>query len=447
MLDLVTVAGASLCAVRLDGSIDLMEWMRTPSFLATPFFFWVALYSLGVYRSFRLSGLMEEMWLLAQGVILGVAVLLVFGWFTRQPQPSRARLMVFLALSFLWLCAGRILLRSLLRVARSRGYNVRYFVIVGSGPRAQAIAEEMVAQSYWGVRVLGHVTPPAEGRPFIAPRKWLGTLPELESVLKSYIVDGVFFVVEELSPPTLHKALECCRRLGIEALVDLHPFEEMRSRLKLSELAHSPLLIIGQTPLEGAHAFLKRTFDLVTAAVALVVGAPLMLGIAALAKISSPGPVLFRQQRVGLHGRLFNMLKFRTMIVGAEGLRETVAGQNEMDGPVFKMRHDPRITRIGHYLRRSSLDELPQLWNVLCGDMSLVGPRPPLLREVRQYQSWQRRRLSVRPGLTCLWQVSGRNDVSFENWMKLDLEYIDNWSWWLDLKILLRTLPAMVRGQ
>jgi lipopolysaccharide/colanic/teichoic acid biosynthesis glycosyltransferase len=169
--------------------------------------------------------------------------------------------------------------------------------------------------------------------------------------------------------------------------------------------------------------------------------------LAALVRLTSPGPVLFRQIRCGLHGRPFTFLKFRSMQVDAEHIKPHLAPYNEMDGPAFKMTNDPRVTPIGWWLRRTSLDELPQLWNILKGDMSFVGPRPAVIDEVRQYEPWQRRRLSMPPGLTCLWQISGRNDLSFDEWMKLDLEYIDNWSLWLDLKIAVRTVPAVILGR
>ena len=174
---------------------------------------------------------------------------------------------------------------------------------------------------------------------------------------------------------------------------------------------------------------------------------PLLLAIALAIKLDSPGPVLFRQLRCGLHGRPFTFLKFRSMRVDAEALKKQLAPFNEMDGPAFKMTNDPRVTPVGRFLRRTSLDELPQLWNILRGDMSFVGPRPAVLEEVRQYEPWQRRRLSMQPGLTCLWQVSGRNELTFDEWMRLDLEYIDNWSLWLDLKIALKTIPAVLLGR
>jgi exopolysaccharide biosynthesis polyprenyl glycosylphosphotransferase len=191
----------------------------------------------------------------------------------------------------------------------------------------------------------------------------------------------------------------------------------------------------------------KRAFDLVASAAALVVLSPLFLAIAAAVKLDSPGPVLFRQRRVGLAGRIFTVYKFRSMHHGAEALRPALEARNEMVGPVFKIRDDPRVTRVGRWLRRTSFDELPQFFNVLRGEMSVVGPRPPIPSEVRAYARWQRRRLSVKPGITCTWQVSGRNEVDFDRWMALDLDYIDHWSLWGDLRIVLKTIPAVLLGR
>jgi len=189
---------------------------------------------------------------------------------------------------------------------------------------------------------------------------------------------------------------------------------------------------------------LKRLMDILTAFAGLLVSVPLMVIIAVLIKLESKGPVLFRQTRAGLNGRRFVLLKFRSMVDDAEHQRAALEVLNEMSGPVFKLTRDPRVTRVGAFLRRTSLDELPQLWNVLKGDMSLVGPRPPLPSEVKRYERWQRRRLSMKPGLTCLWQTSGRNEVDFDEWMRLDMEYIDTWSLTKDVKIILKTIPAVL---
>jgi exopolysaccharide biosynthesis polyprenyl glycosylphosphotransferase len=191
---------------------------------------------------------------------------------------------------------------------------------------------------------------------------------------------------------------------------------------------------------------LKRLFDITASALALGVLSPLLLGVAAVIKLTSRGPIFFKQKRVGLNGKHFHMLKFRSMVVNAEELKAKLAALNEQTGPVFKMKNDPRITRVGRFIRKYSIDELPQLINVLRGEMSVVGPRPPIPSEVEKYATWQRRRLSVRPGLTCIWQVSGRNQISFEDWMYLDMRYIDHWSLGTDLGLILKTVPVVLTG-
>jgi exopolysaccharide biosynthesis polyprenyl glycosylphosphotransferase len=449
LFDMATVVVAYLCTLYVlpsQNGIRTLPVSSTLLLFAAPGFY-TALYALGAYRSFRLGAIASEAGLIAKAVAATGAGLLVVLWLTHDPQPMRSALTLFLAVTFLLVFLGRTGLRTGLRMVRSRGYNLRYYLVVGTGERARVMVEELESQANWGIRIIGQVAAYANQDGFVPRERLLGTMAELERLLTQQVIDGVFFAIEELSQPVLRQGLECCRRLGIRAFVDLHLFEEPSGYLTLANFSQSPLLVIGETLLDEQHAFFKRLFDLGTALFALVVTAPLMVAIAALVKASTPGPVLFRQERVGMNGRQFTIVKFRTMVAGAEELRATVAARNEMHGPVFKIRNDPRLTPIGRYLRQASLDELPQLWNVLRGEMSMVGPRPPLPHEVAQYQSWQRRRLSVRPGLTCLWQVSGRNQLDFDAWMKLDLEYIDNWSWWLDLKILARTLPAMVRGE
>jgi exopolysaccharide biosynthesis polyprenyl glycosylphosphotransferase len=224
-------------------------------------------------------------------------------------------------------------------------------------------------------------------------------------------------------------------------------FPHTRAAVQLEELDGMPILTYSTTPTNVLQLFAKRAIDVTVSVSLLVIALPVILAIAAAIKLSSSGAVLFRQTRCGLNGRVFTLYKFRTMVEDAEHRRRDLQHLNEMDGPVFKLRRDPRVTVVGRWLRRFSLDELPQLWNVLRGDMSLVGPRPPIPEEVAQYQRWQRRRLSMKPGLTCLWQISGRNEVDFDRWMQLDLEYIDSWSPMLDFKILLKTIPAVLSGR
>jgi exopolysaccharide biosynthesis polyprenyl glycosylphosphotransferase len=238
-----------------------------------------------------------------------------------------------------------------------------------------------------------------------------------------------------------------CEELGIRTRVVADFFPTSTSRLSLEFLDTLPLITFSTVPDQESAILAKRLIDVLTAAVLLTLLAPLMLLTAGLIKFTSRGPVFYRQVRCGLYGRKFSLVKFRTMIEGAEDRLWEIKHLNEMDGPVFKMRNDPRVTPLGRFLRKYSIDEIPQLWNVLKGEMSIVGPRAPLSEEVRFYSIRQRRRLSVKPGITCLWQVSGRSDIDFHQWMNMDLYYIDHWSLWLDLRILLRTIPAVFTGR
>jgi exopolysaccharide biosynthesis polyprenyl glycosylphosphotransferase len=277
----------------------------------------------------------------------------------------------------------------------------------------------------------------------------LGRLDVLPQVLVQSPIDEVYVTLPIKSfYDEIDHVLGVCEEAGVPVSLSTDLFERGKARLCFLEGPGTPGRLnyscAQRTPLDR---FLKRGLDIAGSLLALTILAIPMLIIAALIKLTSKGPVFFAQERAGLNHRPFRMLKFRTMVVNAEELKDKLLAQNEMSGPVFKMKNDPRVTTVGRFLRKVSLDELPQFINVLRGEMSLVGPRPPILKEVKQYDWWQRRRLSTRPGITCFWQISGRNDVDFVEWMRLDLRYIDNWSIGLDLKILLLTIPAVLKGR
>jgi exopolysaccharide biosynthesis polyprenyl glycosylphosphotransferase len=257
----------------------------------------------------------------------------------------------------------------------------------------------------------------------------------------------VVFIVPRAWLNGIEGAVRLCEEQGVKTSIALDLYDLAVARPLVTELEGMPMLTYSTTPSSEGKLALKRAIDLIGSAFLLLVVSPLFLIIAAAIKLTSKGPVFFRQTRVGLNGRHFILLKFRSMVVDAEQRLREIAHLNEMDGPVFKVRHDPRVTPVGRLLRKTSLDELPQLINVLRGEMSLVGPRPPVPSEVVAYAPWQKRRLSMKPGITCLWQVNGRNTIDFDQWMKLDLEYIDNWSLGLDLKIVGKTVPAVLLGK
>jgi exopolysaccharide biosynthesis polyprenyl glycosylphosphotransferase len=275
----------------------------------------------------------------------------------------------------------------------------------------------------------------------------LGSADDLPRILQDEVVDEVIFVLSRRQLEEFEESFLLCSELGIRARVALY-FPHMKARVVLEELEGIPLLTFTNTPGAPFPIFVKRLLDLSVSLTGLIVLSPVLLATALLIAVSSRGPVLYRQVRCGLNGRRFTLYKFRTMIEGADAQLDAVAHLNEVSGPAFKARRDPRVTWVGRILRRLSIDELPQLVNVLRGNMSLVGPRPPLPDEVARYERWQLRRLSMKPGLTGLWQVSGRAGLDdFARWIALDLAYIDQWSLWLDLKILLKTIPAVLSAR
>ncbi|MGB7768604.1 MAG: sugar transferase, partial [Verrucomicrobiia bacterium] len=285
-----------------------------------------------------------------------------------------------------------------------------------------------------------------EGVEIVAELNLLETpVQQIVSMLHHYSVYGVLLSAKHTYFEQVEYVIRACELEGVEVWLVADFFATQISRTSFDELLDRPLLIFRTTPEASWQSVLKHVMDLAGAFVLLILLSPLFLLIAIAIKLTSPGPVFFQQQRSGQNGAPFTLYKFRTMITNAEQFKHELEAMNEMSGPVFKVTNDPRITRLGKILRRYSLDELPQFFNVLRGEMSLVGPRPLPVDEVRRFNDLaHRRRLSVKPGITCLWQISGRNQIKdFKDWVRLDLEYIDNWSLWLDLKILLRTIPAV----
>jgi exopolysaccharide biosynthesis polyprenyl glycosylphosphotransferase len=276
----------------------------------------------------------------------------------------------------------------------------------------------------------------------------LGKVERLEDVLCRMPVDIVYISGNvQKHGAEMQAAIKLCERFGIPFALPAHPFRMDRARPEQRHAVADGYLHFATHAPAPHQMAIKRLFDIVSSAAALVVLSPLLLGVAVAIKLTSRGPIFFKQKRVGLHGKPFNMLKFRSMVVNAEELKAKLEAHNEQTGPVFKMKNDPRITGIGRFIRKYSIDELPQLLNVLRGEMSVVGPRPPIPKEVEKYAAWQRRRLSVRPGLTCIWQVSGRNQITFEEWMYLDMQYIDNWTLLTDLSLILKTVPVVITGR
>ena len=406
------------------------------------------LFAAGFYRSHRTLPLGEEIWSAMKVAFGGTAVLVLVVYGLRLDFVSRWFLVVLGVVNFALLVSEKIALRMLSRWVRSRGYNFRTVLLVGTGPKAAKLADFLEAHPHWGFRVLGYLDDDNGGE-IQRTNRWasLGKITDLEAVLAREVVDELIFVIEKGKLGEHEEALLVAERHGVRAHVSLDIYPHVLARPVLEELDGIPLLSFTTTPSNPLQLAVKRAIDLAVSLTLFLVTLPIQLLAALAIKLSSRGPIFFPQTRCGLNGRHFTLLKFRTMEADAEGRLSEISHLNEMSGPVFKATKDPRLTFVGKILRKLSIDELPQLVNVIAGDMSLVGPRPPLPEEVSRYEPWQRRRLSMSPGITCLWQISGRNDLDFDRWMELDLKYIDTWSPMLDLKILLKTVPAVLSGR
>jgi len=406
-----------------------------------------AFLSMGLYGSMRVKSERTILLELIKPAVVEIAILSTAIFVFQQKYVSRWVIAGFVLWQYLFIALSRLSIRFAQRKARRLGYNYRNLLVVGTSPGAFELADRIRANDGWGLRVVGFVRYPNEPAPTDTPVPVLGELPDVGRIVDEEVVDDVVLVGPFDRISELEEALRVCEEVGVNIHIRADFLSRVISTMQLEDFHGLPFLTYASTPLGLIPLTIKRATDIAAALLAMT-GFSWLFGLIALAvKCTSAGPVLFRQVRCGLNGRQFTMLKFRSMYADAEERMEEVMALNEMSGPVFKATDDPRITPVGRVLRRFSLDELPQLWNVLVGHMSLVGPRPPLLKETAEYERWQRRRLSMRPGLTCLWQVSGRNEIDFDEWMQLDLEYIDNWSLWLDIKILLKTIPAVLFGR
>ena len=380
------------------------------------------------YEIFRLSG-------------ISLAILLAFFYSIRVSNIPRTLLALQCIYAILFVSFRACFLQPFLL----RRHPPLRILAVGAPGQAARFREWLAAGTNGAIlSPVAYLVPagetPPEGFPIAASSE---SLPE---VLRTNVIDTVAILSDGLLPAVRDDILRQCTTQGIEVWLDSPLFHTSAVSPVLDEINGLPALVFNPTPHPYWALAVKRAMDILLSAAALLLLAPLFLVIALAVRLTSPGPAFFAQRRCTIHGRTFRMFKFRTMVADAETRLSSLADRNEVSGPVFKIRDDPRITRIGRFLRRYSLDELPQLVNVFLGDMSLVGPPPPIPDEVAQYEDWQRRRLSMRTGCTCLWQVGGRNDLSFDDWMKLDLRYIDDWSLALDIRILFQTVFTVIRG-
>jgi len=423
---------------------------------------WITvLWLFGLYRlRVRWSARTEVIDVARAVLLLAVATFVLLFWL-KLPNVSRQFLLLLFPSQLVLTVASRFILRWAFAAARERGMNARFILIVGTGVPAQAFADRIEARREMGLHVIGHLSEPSTDRDLIRGTIWpvttkshpqvhptirpiLGTLDDIEDVLHTQIVDEVAICLPTSQLSLVEPITRLCEDEGRIVRI---PTDETGLTLpgaRIEEFDGIRILSLVYGPDRTLGLIGKRALDIIAGIVGLVLLSPVFLVVAAVMLVAEGRPVVFRQVRVGLHGRPFQIVKFRTMTADAEQRFHEVAGLSDTRGAAFKMTNDPRITRIGRVLRKTSIDELPQLWNVLLGEMSIVGPRPAPPREVAEYDVWHRRRLSMKPGITGLWQVEARLDEEFDERARLDLTYIDRWSMWLDIKIIARTIPALV---
>jgi exopolysaccharide biosynthesis polyprenyl glycosylphosphotransferase len=408
----------------------------------------------GIYREIREEELRRAFLDPLKVGLISTTLLFAVTFASKLEIISRLLLGLYAAVDLVAMTAFRLVARRLAGPLRRSVAGLRNFLLVGDAPEATEIARTIEANEPRGMRLFGFVRVSPGPEAAATPRQALlrGSYPvfalrELPELLRRQVIDEVIFAVSKEELEKLEETFLLCEEEGVKTRLLLSFFPHVLSKIYLERLGEKPLLTFSATPENEYLLLLKRVLDLLMALALLIVLSPLWLLLALLIKLTSRGPVFYRQTRCGLGGRKFTLYKFRSMHPDADLHREELEALNEMDGPVFKIRHDPRCTPIGRFMRKYSLDELPQLVNILKGDMSFVGPRPPLPEEVEKYERWQRRRLRMQPGLTCLWALEGRSQLSFRRWMELDLQYIDHWSMALDWKILLKTIPVVLLGR
>ncbi len=424
---------------------DIFTYLAISPIFALPFVFFMLRF--GGYYTLRVSSPISFSVTVLKAMAIAMAILFAFLYATQLDYVSRGVLMVFFLAEFVAIVGMRsLLVWWYFRRAVEKGENYHKVLVIGTGSRARKVTELLKSHSEWGVDIIGYLDPqPDQVEPEGLPAPVLGSVDDVGDVLSRHVVDEVIMAVPRGMISDIQAIVDACEEQGVRFSLMADMFDLKVARQTLRNIEGVPLLTFEPVSQPETDLLIKRMFDLVVTLASMPFVLPIMAVVAIAIKLDSPGPVFFVQQRVGYRKRIFPMYKFRSMHVDAEERLKEIEHLNEADGPIFKITDDPRVTRVGKFIRRTSLDELPQLFNVIRGHMSLVGPRPMSIRDVDLFdRGIQRKRFSVKPGLTCLWQISGRSNLPFEKWLELDLEYIDNWSLELDLKILVKTIPAVL---
>jgi exopolysaccharide biosynthesis polyprenyl glycosylphosphotransferase len=406
-------------------------WLLLVVFLIAPLLLEVQ----GFYNRPLLASRRKTLWQVFWAAAWATIIVILVSFLARE-QPARAVIVFFGGISFLLVMIKEEAVRRWVQSNLGQEQLEKRLLLVGALEDTQPLRERLLSPGQEGLEVVAQLD---------LNDTSIGSLVEL---LHQHAINAVVLSAKHTIFGQVEKVIQACELEGVEVWLIADFFRTQISQTSLDEFHGRPMLVFRSTPEASWQAVAKKTLDFVGAALLIIIFAPVTVAAVVLIKFTSPGPILFRQRRSGLNGKPFTMIKFRSMVADAEQRQAEIAVLNEMSGPVFKVTHDPRITPVGRVLRKFSIDEFPQLINVLRGEMSLVGPRPLPVDEVNRFDDMaHRRRLSVKPGITCLWQISGRNNVTdFRDWVRLDLEYIDNWSFWLDLKILARTVPVVLLG-
>jgi exopolysaccharide biosynthesis polyprenyl glycosylphosphotransferase len=400
----------------------------------------------GGYKSPIDTHIIGYSWSILRSIVVSVGTLLVLLFFLEIQYVSRFVILLFASLEFCMLLLVRIVTIAYFKTQVKSGNKTLRLLIIGSRSRARDLVLALQEQMAWGVEVVGYVDPdPTRVGMIVLGVPVIGTIENIHDCLKNNVIDEVIIAISRTMLKDAEPIVLACEQEGIRLRFMADVFNVQVARISLSEIKGIPLLNMEPVAQDSQQLLAKRVFDVTCTLLALPILIPIFLIVAIAIKLDSPGPVFFVQQRVGIRKYIFPMYKFRSMYIDAEEKLKEIEHLNEAEGPIFKIKNDPRITRLGRFIRKTSIDELPQLINVLKGEMSLVGPRPMSKRDVDLFDHGvQRKRFSVQPGLTCIWQISGRSDLPFEKWLELDLEYIDSWSFWLDIKILIKTFPVVL---
>lgn len=402
---------------------------------------------LDLYSDRRYTSVMQAVKRISASVIIVFSILGVALYTLKVYNVPRGFLGFFAIFLLLGTVMNRVVLDILLDKVQCNGFSARRILLIGNGQRAKLTFEALMMQKSWGHKIIGFLSPEDEKISEESGVPWLGSLKDFFRVLTTESVDEVVFALESEYSKDIKEYLELCEKMGVcYKIVPALYNPESPFRLSVEHILDIPTLSRETTVINARGLVYKRVMDFVFGLVGFAIFCIMYPFIALLIKMDSPGPVLFTQKRVGRNGRVFDIYKFRTMYMDAEQRKNELVDKNEMKGLMFKMENDPRVTRIGSFLRKTSLDEFPQFINVIKGEMSLVGTRPPTLEEVCQYEAWQRRRISMKPGITGLWQISGRNKINdFNEVVKLDLQYIDQWKFFRDLQILFLTVWVVMK--